>query len=83
MPGTKSDLQRHEWIKHGTCYSDTPEEYYVEALQLMNQLNASPVRVLFAKGIGEFVTADKVRAAFDEAFGAGAGDPWRLPATVV
>jgi ribonuclease T2 len=74
MPGTQSDLQRHEWIKHGTCYSDTPEEYFVESLQLMNQLNASPVRVLFAEGIDEFVTADKVRAAFDEAFGAGAGD---------
>lgn len=67
MPGTQSGLQRHEWIKHGTCYSDTPEEYYVESLQLMNQLNASPVRVLFAEGIGELVTADKVRAAFDEA----------------
>jgi ribonuclease T2 len=74
MPGTQSDLQRHEWIRHGTCYSDTPEEYYVESLQLMNQLNASPVRVLFAERIGELVTADELRAAFDQAFGAGAGD---------
>jgi ribonuclease T2 len=74
MPGTQSDLQRHEWLKHGTCYSDTAEEYYVESLQLMNQLNASPVRVLFAARIGELVTADELRAAFDQAFGAGAGD---------
>jgi ribonuclease T2 len=74
MPGTQSDLQRHEWIKHGTCYSDTAEEYYVESLQLMNQLNASPVRVLFAARIGERVTADELRAAFDQAFGADAGD---------
>jgi ribonuclease T2 len=74
MPGTQSDLQRHEWIKHGTCYSDTAEEYYVESLQLMNQLNASPVRVLFAARVGERVSADELRAAFDEAFGAGAGD---------
>ena len=74
MPGTQSDLQRHEWIKHGTCYSDTAEEYYVESLQLMNQLNAGPVRVLFAARIGESVTADELRAAFDQAFGAGAGD---------
>jgi ribonuclease T2 len=74
MPGTQSDLQRHEWIKHGTCYSETAEEYFVESLQLMNQLNASPVRVLFAARIGERVTADELGAAFDQAFGAGAGD---------
>jgi ribonuclease T2 len=74
MPGTQSDLQRHEWVKHGTCYSETAEEYYAESLQLMNQLNASPVRVLFAARIGERVTADELRAAFDQAFGAGAGD---------
>jgi ribonuclease T2 len=73
MPGTQSDLERHEWIKHGTCYSDTAEEYYVDSLQLMNQLNASPVRVLFAARIGKLVSADEVRAAFDQGFGAGAG----------
>jgi ribonuclease T2 len=60
--------------QHGTCYSDTAEEYFVESLQLMNQLNASPVRVLFAERIGELVTADELRAAFDQAFGAGAGN---------
>ena len=74
MPGTQSDLQRHEWIKHGTCYGDSAEEYFAELLQLMNQLNASPVRVLFADGIDAFVTDDTVRAAFDEAFGDGAGE---------
>ena len=73
MPGTQSDLQRHEWTKHGTCYSGTAEEYFIESLQLMNQLNASPVRALFATRIGERVTADELRSAFDQAFGAGAG----------
>jgi ribonuclease T2 len=74
MPGTQSQLERHEWTKHGTCYGDTAEEYFVESLQLMNQLNASPVRVLFADRIGEIVTAAELRAAFDQAFGAGAGE---------
>jgi ribonuclease T2 len=74
MPGTQSDLERHEWIRHGTCYSDTAEEYFVESLQLMNQLNASPVRVLFADRVDELVTAKELRAAFDQAFGAGAGE---------
>jgi ribonuclease T2 len=81
MPGTQSALERHEWIKHGTCYSDTAEEYFVESLQLMNQLNASAVRVLFAARVGELVSADEVRAAFDEAFGAGAGERVQMACT--
>jgi ribonuclease T2 len=74
MPGTRSALQRHEWLKHGTCYGAGPEEYFAEALQLMAELNQSPVRTLLAARIGARVTADELRAAFDQAFGAGAGE---------
>lgn len=74
MPGTQSFLHRHEWTKHGTCYSHAPEEYYLEALQLMAALNASPAQALFADQIGEEVTAREIRAAFDAAFGEDAGD---------
>jgi len=74
MPGTRSQLDRHEWIKHGTCYGATPEEYFGDALQLMEELNASPVRELFALRIGDRISLGEIRAAFDEAFGAGAGD---------
>jgi ribonuclease T2 len=73
MPGTRSDLERHEWIKHGTCAGARPEAYFNAALALMSQLNASPVRALFAARIGERLGASKLRAAFDEGFGAGAG----------
>jgi ribonuclease T2 len=39
----------------------------------MAELNASAVRRLLAARIGARVTAQQVRAAFDQAFGAGTG----------
>ncbi len=74
MPGAQSHLDRYEWVKHGTCYSDSAEEYYADSLDLMMQLNGSAVRDLFASNIGEVLTTSQVRAAFDETFGAGAGE---------
>ncbi len=73
MPGTQSRLERHEWIKHGTCYGAPAEAYFAESLALMRALNGSPVRDLFAGRIGRTVTRSEIRAAFDTAFGAGAG----------
>lgn len=74
MPGAQSYLDRYEWTKHGSCYSDSPEEYYSESLDLMAQLNASAVRDLFAANIGNDLSVSQVKAAFDNSFGAGAGD---------
>lgn len=73
MPGMQSYLHRYEWVKHGTCYSDSAEEYFSESLSLMGQLNSSSVRDLFAANIGGVLTTAQVRAAFDDAFGAGTG----------
>ena len=52
MPGTASKLERHEWIKHGTCYGKSQQDYFSDALNLMRAVNSSPVRDLFAKNIG-------------------------------
>ncbi|MFK5977266.1 MAG: ribonuclease [Rhizobiaceae bacterium] len=73
MPGYQSGLQRHEWIKHGSCYSDTPEKYFTDSLVLMEKLNGSPLRELFAGNIGKHITTKQIRAAMDEGFGAGSG----------
>ena len=73
MPGTWSALDRHEWIKHGTCYGPSPEEYFAESLHLLRQLNASAVRAVLAGRIGGQITADQLAAAFDASFGPGAG----------
>jgi ribonuclease T2 len=37
MPGTQSFLDRHEWIRHGTCYGrGDPQTYFQEALSLLD-----------------------------------------------
>ncbi|RWM25970.1 ribonuclease [Mesorhizobium sp.] len=82
MPGTASKLERHEWIKHGTCSGKSQQEYFADALNLMRAVNASPVRDLFTKNIGKQLTSDQIRGAFNQAFGAGAGDRVRVSCLV-
>ncbi len=72
MPGTRSFLHRHEWIKHGTCYNGkSPEVYYRDSLNLMAQINHgnSAFRQLFAENIGREITANQITTAFEETFG--------------
>ena len=79
MPGTQSKLERHEWIKHGTCFpADSADEYFSRAIALMEQLNTSKARDLFASNIGAEISGKAIRDAFDESFGDGAGDRVRI-----
>ena len=79
MPGTQSFLDRHEWIKHGTCYSGRDADtYFREAVSLIDEANHSAVQTLVAANVGQELTGSAVRHAFDVAFGAGAGDRVRL-----
>lgn len=78
MPGTRSQLERHEWIKHGTCSGMTQAEYFGTSILLLSALNSSKVQALFAANIGRQLSAAQVRAAFDESFGAGAGERVKL-----
>ncbi|TGV61924.1 ribonuclease, partial [Mesorhizobium sp. M2D.F.Ca.ET.160.01.1.1] len=63
MPGTASKLERHEWIKHGTCYGKDQQKYFSDALNLMREVNASQVRDLFTKNIGKQLTSQQIRDA--------------------
>ena len=83
MPGVQSDLHLHEWTKHGTCYEDDrsgaesgadPDEYFSDTMALLAQLNASAVRQVFVDHLGRDLSRGAIEAAFDEAFGAGAGE---------
>ena len=74
MPGTQSGLHKHEWEKHGTCYSEGPTRYYADAIRLTLAFNKTPLQDLFADNIGKRLSSREIRAAFDEAFGRGAGD---------
>jgi ribonuclease T2 len=73
MPAAKSGLHKHEWKKHGTCYGKAPEAYFKDSIYLIEKINRSPVRDLFAKNVGKTVTLQQVRYAFDKAFGKGSG----------
>ncbi len=78
MPGAQSYLHRHEWVKHGTCYSNSPETYYQDSVKLLSEINASEVRELFSRSIGKRLSSAQIRSAFDRSFGKGAGKRVRI-----
>ena len=78
MPGTQSLLERHEWLKHGTCTGATADAYFRRALSFLDAVNASPVRALVAGNVGRDVSLTDLRTTFDQAFGSGAGQRIRL-----
>lgn len=76
MPSTQSFLDRHEWIKHGTCFNGAggSDEYYDDTLDLLDAVNGSDVGALLVASVGTEIAAQSIRDAFDSAFGTGAGD---------
>ena len=76
MPGTASFLDRHEWIKHGTCHlgAGGADEYFDDALRLTAELNGSAVGRFLAENVGNEVSTEEIAGLFDQAFGEGAGD---------
>lgn len=73
MPGISSNLHRHEWVKHGSCYGTDAQRYFEEAVHLTKQVNASKVSRFFVQNTGKRVTLQQVRFLFDSAFGKGTG----------
>jgi len=73
MPGYSSNLHRHEWVKHGTCYGTSANDYYGDAISLLKQVNSSKVQQYFKQHIGKVITLKEVRKLFDKEFGNGSG----------
>lgn len=78
MPAARDGFDRRQWLKSGTCVAASPDAYFSRSLDLLDEINASPVRAIFERKAGAEITLDEVRAAFDAAFGAGTGDRVRL-----
>ena len=79
MPGTRSSLHKHEWIKHGTCYRDGDiDAYYAHSVRLMDWINVSSLTYLFDANLGRRVTGRDIRDAFERDFGKGTGDRLRI-----
>jgi len=73
MPGYASDLHKHEWVKHGTCYGTGANKYFSDAIMLTEQFNNSKLGDFFKKNIGKKVTLKQIRHLFDRSFGVGTG----------
>jgi len=73
MPGVRSNLHKHEWYKHGTCYGTDSETYFTDAITLVEAVHSSEVSIFFETNIGKRVTLKQVRKRFDSAFGNGSG----------
>ena len=79
MPGTQSVLERHEWIKHGTCYpAGNADSFFKDQVRLISDVNNSVVQVFMAANIGKTIQTAELRAKFDEAYGKGAGERVRV-----
>ncbi len=78
MPGTRSLLERHEWIVHGTCSGVGQDAYFGRAALFAGTIDNTAVNALLAGRIGQHVDGTEIRAAFDTAFGKGAGDRVRI-----
>jgi len=74
MPGYRSNLHRHEWVKHGTCMTNDPQRYYEISIDAVDLINKSVLRDLFAENIGKEITATQIVAAMKRTFGKGAGN---------
>ena len=73
MPGLESGLERHEWIVHGTCSGLSADAYFNRAADLSEQVNGTNLPSFFAQNEGRTLDSAAIRAAFDQAFGSGAG----------
>lgn len=73
MPGVQSCLERHEWIKHGTCAGTGADRYFGETLRLAAAVQETAFAQAISAGIGGEVARGQLVAAFETSFGAGAG----------
>lgn len=56
MPGAASHLDRHEWIKHGSCSGLTAEAYYRLSLDLVNAAEQLETTQLLRGNVGKTIT---------------------------
>ncbi|MEO1142862.1 MAG: ribonuclease T, partial [Pseudomonadota bacterium] len=74
-PGTASFLDRHEWIKHGTCHKGEggADEYFDDTLLVLDAINGSKIGAFFVDHIGAEVRTAEIQDLFDDVFGSGTG----------
>jgi ribonuclease T2 len=63
QPGTQSDLDRHEWIEHGTCSGLSQQNYYTPMLAMLSSVNASNLGSTVSANVGGSLTLAQLQAA--------------------
>ncbi|MDD5035364.1 MAG: hypothetical protein PHE55_11475 [Methylococcaceae bacterium] len=78
MPGTLSYLERHEWIKHGTCSRLSQQNYFSSLVNLASSFSVSQLNQLLANNIGYTVTRTDIETALQADFGYNATQSYAL-----
>ncbi|MFM8445144.1 MAG: ribonuclease T2 family protein, partial [Methylococcus sp.] len=60
MPGAASGLERHEWLRHGSCFGADADHYFRTALALLEQINRSALRDTLARRVGDPVAVSEL-----------------------
>ena len=68
-PGTQSDLQRHEWIEHGTCSGYSQQNFFAPTLAMLNSINSSNLGSTVSANVGGHLTLAQLQAAAKLDFG--------------
>ena len=74
MPGTLSGLERHEWIKHGSCYDSDPVRYFSDAVALTESVDRSMVGEYLRANVGGKIRLADLRKIFEKSFGKRMGN---------
>ena len=71
MPGSRSCLDRHEWVKHGTCTGFGGDAYFDTSLHLLREVEATQLANLLRANIGREVSRRELLQAWERDFGPG------------
>jgi len=83
MPGSKSDLYKHEWFKHGVCTGLSADNYFKLMLDLEKQFTTTKFNQFIASKVGQIITRQEVYKQFEQEFGKGTGTALSISCTKV
>lgn len=78
MPGTASLLDRHQWMKHGTCSGFDEERYFAAAIARTEDMADTFLTRFVAENAGGQVSRRELIDRFELDFGKGSGRALRL-----
>ncbi|MBL8573876.1 MAG: hypothetical protein JNM13_09385 [Hyphomicrobiaceae bacterium] len=73
MPGAASCLDRHEWLKHGTCSGLDADAYFAASARLTEGFQATRLAGVLRHSVGREIPLIRLVEAFRLDFGAEAG----------